>query len=115
MAIELHGINLLIASLCLFLFGALNNVSIGSYPLTMATLYTLGMSLFVSFSIMMGLVHFQLLLAVSNLSNTENGEYNRKITLFTSPFGVLGVLIYKIIKRIFITMDHTRCFLLHKR
>src|SRR3990167_7574365 len=89
MAIELHGIKLLIASLSLFLFGALNNVGIGSYPLTMATLYALGMSPLVSFPIMMGACAFST--SIGSLQIIKYGEYSRKITLFTSIFGVIGV------------------------
>ncbi len=91
MSIELHGIKLLIASAGLFLFGALNNVGIGSYPLTMATLYALGMSPLVSFPIMMGACAFST--SIGSIQFIKYGEYSRKITLFTSTFGVLGVLI----------------------
>ncbi len=90
-AIELHGIKLVIASLCLFLFGALNNVGIGSYPLTMATLYALGMSPLVTFPIMMGACAFST--SIGSIQFIKYGEYSRKITLFTSIFGVIGVLI----------------------
>ena len=91
MATELHGIKLLIASVGLFLFGALNNVGIGSYPLTMATLYALGMSPLVSFPIMMGACAFST--SIGSIQFIKYGEYSRKITLFTSTFGVIGVLI----------------------
>jgi uncharacterized membrane protein YfcA len=90
-AIELHGIKLLTASVCLFFFGALNNVGIGSYPLTMATLYALGMSPLVSFPIMMGACAFST--SIGSMQFIKYGEYSRKITLFTSTFGVIGVLI----------------------
>lgn len=91
MATELHGIKLLIVSVSLFLFGALNNVGIGSYPLTMATLYALGMSPLVSFPIMMGACAFST--SIGSIQFIKYGEYSRKITLFTSTFGVIGVLI----------------------
>lgn len=90
-AIELRGIKLLIASIGLFVFGALNNVGIGSYPLTMATLYALGMSPLVSFPIMMGACAFST--SIGSVQFIKYGEYSRKITLFTSTFGVIGVLI----------------------
>ena len=91
MAIELSGIKLLIASLSLFFFGAINNVGIGSYPLTMATLYALGMSPLVSFPIMMGACAFST--SIGSMQFIKYGEYSRKITLFTSTFGVIGVFI----------------------
>lgn len=91
MAIELHGMKLLIAALSLFFFGALNNVGVGSYPLTMATLYALGMSPLVSFPIMMGACAVST--SIGSIQFIKYGEYSRKITLFTSVFGVIGVLI----------------------
>lgn len=91
MAIELHGLKLAIASISLFFFGAINNVGIGSYPLTMATLYALGMSPLVSFPIMMGACAFST--CIGSMQFIKYGEYSRKITLFTSVFGVMGVLI----------------------
>jgi uncharacterized membrane protein YfcA len=91
MAIELHGVKLLTAAVSLFIFGALNNIGIGSYPLTMATLYALGMSPLVSFPIMMGACAFST--SVGSMQFIKYGEYSRIITLFTSTFGVIGVLI----------------------
>lgn len=91
MLIGLHGFKLLIASFSLFIFGAINNVGIGSYPLTMATLYALGMSPLVSFPIMMGACAFST--SIGSVQFIKYGEYSRKITLFTSTFGVIGVLI----------------------
>ncbi len=90
-ALELHGIKLFIAGISLFLFGALNNIGIGSYPLTMATLYGLGMSPLASFPIMMGACAFST--AVSGIQFIKHGQYSRKITLYTSTFGVVGVSI----------------------
>jgi uncharacterized membrane protein YfcA len=90
MATELHGIKLLIAAISLFLFGALNNVGIGSYPLTMTTIYALGMSPLVSFPIMMGACAFST--SIGSIQFIKHGQYSRKITLFTSTFGVIGVL-----------------------
>lgn len=90
-SIGLHGIKLFIACLFLFVFGAMNNLGIGSYPLTMATLYTLGMSPLATFPIMMGACAFST--AVAGMQFIRYGEYSRKITVFTSTFGVIGVLI----------------------
>ena len=90
-AIELRGIKLCIACLSLFIFGALNNVGIGSYPLTMATLYALGMNPLAAFPIMMGACAFST--SISSLQFIKYGEYSRKITLFTATFGVLGALV----------------------
>lgn len=89
--VGLHGIKLFIACFCLFLCGAMNNLGIGSYPLTMATLYSLGMSPLATFPIMMGACSFST--AVAGMQFIKYREYSRKITLFTSTFGVIGVLI----------------------
>ncbi|EIQ82292.1 UNVERIFIED_CONTAM: sulfite exporter TauE/SafE family protein [Streptococcus canis] len=89
-ATELTGLKLVVAGILLFIFGALNNIGIGSYALTMVTVYLLGMSPAVSFPIMMGAATFSV--PVGSVQFVKSGEYSRKITLFTSTFGVLGVL-----------------------
>lgn len=81
---------LLIAAPLLFIYGALNNIGIGSYALTMVTVYLLGMSPAVAFPIMMGAATFSV--PVGSMQFIKFNEYSRKITLFTSTFGVLGVL-----------------------
>ncbi|MDV2887912.1 hypothetical protein RYX45_22350, partial [Alkalihalophilus pseudofirmus] len=53
-ATELYGFKLVIAGVLLFIFGALNNIGIGSYALTMATVYALGLNPVAAFPIMMG-------------------------------------------------------------
>lgn len=90
-ATELSGVKLVIAAVLLAIFGALNNIGIGSYALTMITVYLLGMSPAVSFPIMMGAATFSV--PVGSLQFVKSGQYSRKITLFTSTFGVIGVLI----------------------
>ncbi|MCQ9210554.1 sulfite exporter TauE/SafE family protein [Granulicatella seriolae] len=86
----LTGIKLVIAAVALFIFGALNNIGIGSYALTMITVYLLGLNPAVAFPIMMGAATFSV--PVGSIQFVKSGEYSRKITLFTSTFGVLGVL-----------------------
>lgn len=81
---------LLFAALCL-LYGALNNIGIGSYPLTMATVYALGMNPGVTFPIMMGACTFSV--PIGSMQFIKLAGYSRKITLFTSTFGVMGVLV----------------------
>lgn len=89
-ATELTGIKLVIAAVALAIFGALNNIGIGSYALTMITVYLLGLNPAVAFPIMMGAATFSV--PVGSVQFVKSGEYSRKITLFTSTFGVLGVL-----------------------
>ncbi|MGT2888647.1 sulfite exporter TauE/SafE family protein [Streptococcus didelphis] len=81
---------LIIAAIALAIFGALNNIGIGSYALTMITVYLLGLNPAVAFPIMMGAATFSV--PVGSVQFIKFGEYSRKITLFTSTFGVLGVL-----------------------
>ncbi|MEQ9763931.1 MULTISPECIES: sulfite exporter TauE/SafE family protein [Streptococcus] len=89
-ATELTGIKLVIAAVALAIFGALNNIGIGSYALTMITVYLLGLNPAVAFPIMMGSATFSV--PVGSVQFVKSGEYSRKITLFTSTFGVMGVL-----------------------
>lgn len=90
-ATELAGAKLIIAAILLFIYGALNNIGIGSYALTMATVYALGLNPAVSFPIMMGACTFSV--PVGSMQFIRFGQYSRKITLFTSTFGIIGVLI----------------------
>ena len=89
-ATELTGVKLAIAAVALAIFGALNNIGIGSYALTMITVYLLGLNPAVAFPIMMGAATFSV--PIGSVQFVKSGEYSRKITLFTSTFGVLGVL-----------------------
>ena len=90
-ATDLTGAKLIIAAILLFIYGALNNIGIGSYALTMATVYALGLNPAVSFPIMMGACTFSV--PVGSMQFIRFGQYSRKITLFTSTFGIIGVLI----------------------
>ncbi|NMM54674.1 sulfite exporter TauE/SafE family protein [Paenibacillus aquistagni] len=90
-ATGLYGSKLVIAAICLFVYGALNNIGIGSYALTMVTVYALGLNPVVAFPIMMGACTFSV--PIGSMQFIKYGEYSRKITLFTSTFGVLGVLV----------------------
>jgi uncharacterized membrane protein YfcA len=89
-AIALSHTKLAIAAGCLFVFGALNNIGIGSYAPTMMTIYALGMNPAVAFPIMMGAATFSV--PIGSMEFIKYGQYSRKITLFAATFGVLGVL-----------------------
>lgn len=89
-ATELYGAKLVLAGFLLFVFGALNNIGIGSYALTMVTVYMLGLNPAAAFPIMMGACTFSV--PVGSVQFVKYGEYSRKITLFAATFGVLGVL-----------------------
>ena len=90
-ASELYGGKLILAGFLLFVYGALNNIGIGSYALTMVTVYLLGLNPVAAFPIMMGACTFSV--PIGSVQFIKFNEYSRKITLFTSTFGVLGVLV----------------------
>ena len=90
-ATELTGWKFALGAVCMFVFGALNNVGIGSYALTMATTYALGMNPAAAFPIMMGACALSVPIGSSQF--VKFGTYSRKLTLSTSTFGVLGVLV----------------------
>ena len=89
-ATGLTGGKLILAGFLLFIYGALNNIGIGSYALTMVTVYLLGLNPVAAFPIMMGACTFSV--PIGSAQFVKFGDYSRKITLFTSTFGVLGVL-----------------------
>lgn len=86
----LEGIKLIIAALLVFVFGALNNVGIGSYAPVMATIYALGLNPAVAFPIMMGACTFSC--SVGSMEFVKYGNYSRKVTMYSTIFGTLGVL-----------------------
>jgi uncharacterized membrane protein YfcA len=85
----LPGVKLAVAAAAVFIYGALNNIGIGSYAPTMATVYALGIDPRVAFPIMMGGCTFSC--AVGALEFVRLGGYSRKPTLWIASFGLLGV------------------------
>ena len=90
-ATALTGFKLVLFAVLCFVYGALNNIGIGSYALTMATVYALGLNPGVAFPIMMGACTFSV--PVGSMQFVKLDGYSRKLTLFASTFGVIGVLI----------------------
>ncbi len=90
-ATELVGSKLVLLGVLSLIYGALNNIGIGSYALTMATVYALGLNPSAAFPIMMGACTFSV--PIGSMQFIKLDSYSRKITLFTSTFGVLGVLV----------------------
>lgn len=89
-ATGLTGGKLLLGMVLLLIYGALNNVGVGSYAPTMATVYALGLNPAIAFPVMMGACTFSV--PVGAVEFVRLGKYGRKITLFSSIFGILGVL-----------------------
>lgn len=90
-ASSLTGVKLVVLGVLCLIFGALNNIGIGSYALTMATVYALGLNPSIAFPIMMGACTFSV--PVGSMQFIKLDDYSRKITLFASTFGIIGVLV----------------------
>jgi len=90
-ATELTGWKFVVGVVAMFVFGALNNVGIGSYALTMATTYALGMNPVAAFPIMMGAC--ALSVPIGSAEFVRLGSYSRRLTAITAVFGVVGVLV----------------------
>ncbi|CAM3431723.1 MULTISPECIES: sulfite exporter TauE/SafE family protein [Erysipelothrix] len=90
-ATGLSGFKLVLLGVLSFVYGAVNNIGIGSYALTSATVYALGMSPLVAFPIMMGACTFSV--PIGSMQFIKLDSYSRKITLFAAIFGSLGVLV----------------------
>lgn len=86
------GLNKLVilAGLC-FVYGALNNLGIGSYALTLATVFALGLDVEAAFPIMMGAAAFSV--PVASIQFIRRGSYSRKITVISAVCGSVGVLV----------------------
>lgn len=90
-ATSLSGFKLALLGGLSLIYGALNNIGIGSYALTMATIYALGLDPSIAFPIMMGAC--TLSIPVGSIQFVKLDSYSRKITLFSAIFGVIGVLV----------------------
>jgi uncharacterized membrane protein YfcA len=88
---SLFGAKLIVMGIACFIWGGLNNIGIGSYALTMATVYALGMSPAVAFPIMMGAATFSV--PVGSMQFIKYNCYSRKIVFFCATVGVVGVLL----------------------
>lgn len=90
-ATSLTGFKLVLLGVLSLVYGALNNIGIGSYALTMATVYAMGLNPGVAFPIMMGACTFSV--PVGSMQFVKLDSYSRKITLFAATAGVVGVLV----------------------
>ena len=90
-AVSLTGFKLVLLGVLSLIYGALNNIGIGSYALTMATVYALGLNPGVAFPIMMGACTFSV--PVGSMQFIKLDSYSRKITFFAATAGVVGVLV----------------------
>lgn len=74
----------------MFVYGALNNVGIGSYALTMVTIFALGMNPVAAFPIMMGACAVSVPIGSTEFIRLDS--YSAKLTFISAIFGVVGVL-----------------------
>lgn len=87
----LTGVKLWVTVVLFAVFGAMNTIGIGSYPVTMLTVYAVGLNPIIAFPIMMGACTFSV--PVGSMEFVRLGQYSRKITLISSFVGILGVLL----------------------
>lgn len=87
----LTGVKLWVTVALFAVFGAMNTIGIGSYPVTMLTVYAVGLNPVIAFPIMMGACTFSV--PVGSMEFVRLGQYARKITLISSFVGILGVLL----------------------
>ncbi len=73
------------------IFGAMNTIGIGSYPVTMLTVYLVGLNPVIAFPIMMGACTFSV--PVGSMEYVRLGQYGRKISMMSNTVGILGVLL----------------------
>lgn len=90
-ATSLTGWKLAALGILSLLYGALNNIGIGSFALTMATVYALGMNPGAAFPIMMAACTFSV--PIGSVQFIRHDAYARKLTLLSAIFGSIGVLI----------------------
>ncbi len=90
-AITLTNAKLLIAAICLMMYGAFNSLGIGSYTPTLVTLYALGLDPLAAFPIIMGASAFSV--PLSSIQYIKYGLYSRKITLIAGFFGLIGAFL----------------------
>lgn len=88
---SLSATRLVLLGVLSFVYGAFNNMGIGSYPLTMATVYALGLNPKVAFPIMMGACTMSVPIGATQF--VKFTSYSRKITFFSATFGLAGVFV----------------------
>lgn len=89
--IGLSGVKLVIGVVGNFILGALMTAGIGLYGPCMALVYFLGMSPKVAFPIMMG--SCAVLMPIASAKFIKEGQYPRKISLWITIGGVIGVFL----------------------
>ena len=90
-SIGLYGSKLFIGVTLNFIYGALMTAGIGLYAPCMATTYILGMSPKCAFPIMMG--SCAVLMPIASAKFIKEGRFPRKISLWITIGGVIGVFL----------------------
>lgn len=96
----IHGVKLVVAVICVFIFGALMNIGVGAYALTFALVSLMGMNVQSAFPIMMGGCTFLMAFGAGPKLLKEK-RYNVIATWENTILGTIGALIaYFLIKSI---------------
>lgn len=90
-ALGLTGWDLVIASVVLFILGALMTIGVGLFAPCMALVFAMGMSPAAAFPIMMTACAF--LQPSAGFKFIKEGAYDRKASLAITTFGIVGALI----------------------
>ena len=90
-ATGLTGWKLALATVVIFVFGALQTIGVGFYAPCMATVYTLGMHPKTAFPIMM--TSGAMLMAASSARFVKGKAYDPKASVALSISGIIGVLV----------------------
>ena len=90
-AIGLYGVKLIVAIVINFFLGAVMTAGVGLYAPCLALVCVLGMDPKVAFPIMMGSCAY--LMPVASVRFVKEGSYNRKVALWGTIFGSLGVFV----------------------
>lgn len=90
-AIGLGGVKLIVAIVINFFLGAVMTAGVGLYAPCLALVCVLGMDPKVAFPIMMGSCAY--LMPVASVRFVKEGSYNRKVALWGTIFGSLGVFV----------------------
>ncbi|GKT02532.1 sulfite exporter TauE/SafE family protein [Furfurilactobacillus sp. WILCCON 0119] len=90
-ATGLTGWKLVLTCVLQMVYGALNNIGIGSYAMTTATIYAMGLNPIVAFPIMMS--GSALSVAAGSSLFIHYGDYDRQLVSVVSVAGILGVVL----------------------
>ncbi len=87
----LRGWKLFVTVPLFAVFGGMNTIGVGSYPVTVFTVYAMGLNPVVAFPIMMGACACSV--PAGSAEFIRLGQYGRKVSMVTALTGTLGVFL----------------------